>query len=334
LLGSLLNFLFDNFRACSRPETYLVRADESHKQSEKLGNVVTLVGASNLGHSSAHFSDSDLKFVGVTVAGWTPCPENVRKMVSIVEEKSKTSVAFVFDLLGNSSVRFEQFDGTTALPYKSNGKYHLAGNVVVTPTETFKKVVQAITPIIQAKGNKPCIVLPPLPRYVFAQCCNDNSHCTNANDADFQSTMLSGFVRLKNELIKQLVSHGVSNFKVMDSCCVTTVPTTASVNERLVELKNVTNSDGIHFVADGYKTMAARVTECLKTLILKPSTQKKQSTYFWRGFRSRRGSATPRNTVSPAEWSDGNSIRGGSRGRHRGGLLSRRPWGFHPYRKW
>jgi hypothetical protein len=275
-----------------------------------------------------------LKFVGVTVAGWTPCPENIKKMVSIVNEKAKTSVAFVFDLLGNSSVRFEQYDGTTALPYKSNGKYHLAGDVMVTPTETFKKIVQAITPIIQAKGDKPCIVLPPLPRYVFAQCCNDNSHCTNANAADFQSTMLSGFVRLKNDLIKQLVSHGVSNFKVMDSCCVTTVPTTASVSERLVELKKVTNSDGVHFVADGYKNMAARVTECLKTLILKPSTQKKQSTYFWRGFRSRKGSDIPRSTFSSVDWSDGCSFRGGSRGRQRGGLLGRRPRGFHPYRKW
>jgi hypothetical protein len=231
LLGSLLNFLFDNFRACSRPETYLVRADESLKQSEKHGNTVILVGASNLGHSTAHFSDPDMNFVGVTSAGWTPCPENVRKMVSTVEEKSKTSAAFVFDLLGNRSVRFEQFDGTTALPYKSNGKYHLAGKVVVTPTKIFRKVVQAITPIIHAKGNKPCIVLPLLPRYLFARCCNDSSHCTNAKDPDFQSTLMSGFVRLKNELIKQLVSQGVTNFKVMDSCCVTSVPTTASINE-------------------------------------------------------------------------------------------------------
>jgi hypothetical protein len=231
-------------------------------------------------------------------------------------------------------VRFEQFDGTTALPYKSNGKYHLAGKVVVTPTEIFRKVVQGITPIIHAKGNKPCIVLPPLPRYLFAQCCNDSSHCTNAKDADFQATMMSGFVRLKNELIKQLVSHGVTNFKVMDSCCVTSAPTTASINERLIELKNVSNSDGIHFVADGYRNMASRVTECLKTLIHKPNTPKKQSTYFWRGFRSRRGSTLPRNSVVSVDWSDGNSMRGVSRGRPRGGSLSRKPRGFHPYRKW
>jgi hypothetical protein len=101
---------------------------------------------------------------------------------------------------------------------------------VVTPTEIFRKVVQAITPIIQAKGNKPCIVLPPLPRYLFARCCSDSNHCTNAKDPDFQPTLMSGFVRLKNELIKQLVSQGVTNFKVMDSCCVMSVPTTASIN--------------------------------------------------------------------------------------------------------
>jgi hypothetical protein len=333
LLGSLLNFLFDNFRACSRPETYLVRADESLKQSEKHGKTVTLVGASNLGHSTTYFSDPDMTFLGVTVAGWTPCPENVKKMVSAVEEKSKNSDAFVFDLLGNVSVRFEQFDGTTALPYKSNGKYHLAGRVVMTPSETFKKIVQSITPIIQAKGNKPCVVLPPLPRYLFSRCCSDSNHCTNANDPDFHSTLMSGFVRLKNELIQQLVSQGITNFKVMDSCCVTSAPTTASIDMRLSELKKVCSNDGIHFVDAGYKNMASRVTDCLKTMMNKQSVPKKQSTYFWRGFRSRHGSSLPRNFVARSGGVEGGPARGGSRGRPRGSPLSRRPWGFHPYRR-
>jgi hypothetical protein len=65
-------------------------------------------------------------------------------MVSTVEEAAKNSAAFVFDLLGNGSVRFEQFDGTTSLPFKSNGKFNLAGKVVVTPPEIFKKVVENI----------------------------------------------------------------------------------------------------------------------------------------------------------------------------------------------
>jgi hypothetical protein len=150
LLGSLLRCLFKNFRACSRPESYLVRADETHNLSESHGKKVMLVGASNLGQSLPHFSAPNLELVGVTVPGWTPCPENVKKMVSIVED-----VAFVFDLFGNSSVRFQQFYGTTALPFKSNSKFHLAGKFVVTPPDIFRKVVENITPILKAKGNKP-----------------------------------------------------------------------------------------------------------------------------------------------------------------------------------
>jgi hypothetical protein len=169
------------------------------------------------------FTDPNLEFVLVTVPGWTPSPENIKNMVSIVKEKAADSVAFVFNLFGNSSVRFEQFDGTSALPFKSNGKFHLAGKVVVTPPEIFKKIVENITPILKATGNKPCIILPPLPRYLLSRCCGDTNHCTNANDKDFSESLLAGFVHLKNDLIKHLVSLGVTNFKVMDSCCVTTL---------------------------------------------------------------------------------------------------------------
>ncbi len=71
-------------------------------------------------------------------------------MVSLVECKTKDSVAFVFDLLGNSFVRFKQFDGTTVLPFQSNRKFHLVGKIVATPPEIFKRVVENIGPILKA----------------------------------------------------------------------------------------------------------------------------------------------------------------------------------------
>ncbi len=61
---------------------------------------------------------------------------------------------YVFDLLGNSSVCFEQFDGTTSLPFKSNGRFHLGGKVTVTPADVFKKVVDNVILALKAKGNK------------------------------------------------------------------------------------------------------------------------------------------------------------------------------------
>jgi lysophospholipase L1-like esterase len=342
LLGSMLRCLFENFRACGRPEIYLARADVNDNPSENTGQKVTLVGASNLGQSRPYFTDQQLDFVGVTVPGWTPSPENIQNMVSAVEEKGADSVAFVFDLFGNSSVRFEQFDGTSSLPFKSNGKFHLAGKTVVTSSEIFRKTVENIVPIIRAAGNKPCVVIPPLPRYLFSRCCGDKNHCTNADDKDFRETLLAGFVHLKNELIKHLVRLGVVNFKVMDSCCVTACSTTANISDRLKELGRVYNSDGVHFNADGHTNLAQRTIGCLRTLLSTPRKKSNATTFFWRGFRSRRGSLANKSTVGKANWTGGGNVASnhvviGSRGRAWGGSSRGKSpnnsRGYHPYRR-
>jgi hypothetical protein len=53
-----------------------------------------------------------MQFVDITQPGWQATPENVASLASEVEHKRESTTAFVFDILGNGSVRFEQFDGT------------------------------------------------------------------------------------------------------------------------------------------------------------------------------------------------------------------------------
>jgi hypothetical protein len=198
LLGLLLPNIFNNFRACSRPEDYLARAAGNTQESKTTEQKVILVGASNMNRASRYFEDSELSFENHSVPGWSPTAENVKKMSDLVEDKAKGGAAFAFDILSNSAVRFEQFDGTTALPFKSSGRYHLGGRVVSTPIATFKKVIEHVLPIFKAKGNNACIVIPPLPRYIFSRCCTDASHCTNADEKDFPANMLSGFIQQRN----------------------------------------------------------------------------------------------------------------------------------------
>jgi hypothetical protein len=69
LLGTLLGCIYDNFRACKRPEDYLARADVDKKISESNEQKVFLVGASNLRRSIPHFADSSLQFEDVTSPG-------------------------------------------------------------------------------------------------------------------------------------------------------------------------------------------------------------------------------------------------------------------------
>ncbi len=292
LLGSLLNTVFANFRACSRPEEYFARAAEITKKSETCEQKVILVGASNLFRASRHFDDPELIFENHSVPGWTPLEDNVKKMSDIVSDKAKGNVALVFDILGNSSVRFEQFDGTTALPFKSNGRFHLGGKVTTTPLGIFKKVIELVLPILKAKGEKPCIIVPPLPRYLFSRCCSDSGHCTNAGDKDFSENLLSGFILQRNELIRSLVQNRLTNFKVLDVCCATTCTTTSNLSERLNALRGVLAEDGVHLTPNGYNNLAKRTISCLKTLLTEKPKVAKKHTFFWRGYRSPHGSLT------------------------------------------
>jgi hypothetical protein len=325
LLSNLIGQVFRNFRACQSPENFLVRANTASNNSHTGtdGQKVVIAGASNLKYSVAYFSDTDFEFIDESSPGWVPTSGNISDLkAKIAGHFSQNVTGFVFDLFGNTSVRFEQFDGSTALPYKSNGKYHLGGDVVVSPQTVFSKTVESILPIFSAKGNKPCVVIPPIPRYLFSRCCDDNSHCTNANGDRYQENLLSGFQQLRGILIKQLVAAGVKNFKVLDTCCTTTCATTANTKTRLAELKTVTAKDGVHYVAAGYHNLATRCIVCLKSLLGSAPREERPRSFFWRGFKSPIGSsriATMRPPAQRGGWSHRMS-KGNSRG-------------FHPYRK-
>jgi hypothetical protein len=325
LLGILLETVFNNFRACQSPENLLARATTANVDIDAETGLqkVVIAGASNLKYSVAYFSDPELEFIDLSSPGWVPTPGNILDLKEkILFHKTRKVSAFVLDLFGNSSVRFEQFDGSTALPYKSHGKYHLGGDVLVTPPDIFKKTVENIMPILSAKGDIPCVLVPPIPRYLFSRCCDDTGHCTNANKDNYPTELLSGFLQLRNSLIKTLVTAGLKNFKVLDTCCTTTGATTANTKTRLTDLRSVTAKDGVHYVAAGYRNLATRSLSCLKTMLANPSREDRNRSFFWRGFKSPRGS----NRVGPPKPTTG---RGGgnnrsARGNHRG---------FHPYRR-
>jgi lysophospholipase L1-like esterase len=335
LLSILLADVFQNFRACARPEDYLARADGNLTESEAAEQKVILFGASNMSRASQFFSEYEPCNENHSVPGWTPTAENIRKLSELVEAKAKGRVAFVFDILSNSAVRYEQFDGTTALPFKSSGRYHLGGGVVPTPVTTFRKVIEHVLPIFKSKGNNPCIIVPPLPRYVFSRCCSDTSHCTNAEDSDFAKKMLTGFNQQRSELIKTLVQQGLTNFKVLDVGCVTSGATTASLSEKLEELRKVSTADGVHFSADGYRNLAQRTLNCLKTLRSEKPKPSRKPTFFWRGFRSPHGAVNV-TRLAQERTVGGNPTRGRGYCGTRGVFTGRRSRShqFHPYRRW
>jgi hypothetical protein len=183
--------------------------------------------------------------------------------------------------------------------------------------------------MLAAKLDTTCVIIPPMPRYLFTRCCNDPSHCTNANDKEYSQSLLTDFLQLRQSLIGQLVSKGLSNFKVLDTCCTTTCTSTATTANRLVELRKVTAKDDVHFIAQVYVNMANRASACLKTLLSAAPRTKKASIHFWCGFKSPIGAASVHQQATHEHHKRGASnyshdnaptFRGGPRR------------GYHPYR--
>jgi hypothetical protein len=137
LLSFLLEQVFTNFWACADPESYLRRVDyaqNSSLPSEPSEQTVVLAGASYLKCSAKHFDCNGLNFINISRPGWTANSDNISKLASTVSDYvSRGAAAFIFDLFGNTSVRYKQFDGSTSLPFQSQGKFHLGGKVVISP---------------------------------------------------------------------------------------------------------------------------------------------------------------------------------------------------------
>jgi hypothetical protein len=224
-------------------------------------------------------------------------------------------------------VRFAQFDGTTALPHKSGGRFHLHGDVVASPIPVFKNIVKATVPIFVSAGKIPCIVISPLPRYVFAGCCKDPSHCSNLNSPDHKERMLTDFIQLRHVLVKELVANGIKNFKVLNTCSATTLPFTANTASRIQAHAEITAGDGVHMTPAGYSNLARSIGTGINSLAEPKRVSRKPKQHFWRGFKSINGA----NTVAPQQ----NTMnRAAGRGNHHSGRFFRGGGHlYHPYRR-
>jgi hypothetical protein len=109
LLRLLIATIYTNFRACESPEIFLVRTDNAQNEmtnSENHEQKVMLVGASNLKYSSVYFTNDKFEFVDQSEPGWSASANNIGKLLLQTQKNVQSgAAAFVFDILGNMSVR-------------------------------------------------------------------------------------------------------------------------------------------------------------------------------------------------------------------------------------
>ena len=281
---------------------------------------VVLVGASVLGRTAGRLTEEGYKVIDMCIPGWKIAPENVAEVVGRLRTVPLGSnMAVILDLFGNSCFRAKLFDGSTTLPIKGNGHFHLPGEVTVCGEDIFARLVDTVGPIFDAVKGRLLVVLPPQPRHLFKPCCEDKSHCSNMADKGHAAALLAKTFKLRHVLKKRLADQLGGQHWVMDTCSCVNDPGSMSMEDKLEALKKASASDGVHLAPSGYdclaKNIAATVTMLQAGLIGGHNLQKSaglsvsghSGVHFWRGFSSpvgsRRQSHVPAWAKHSREWS-------------------------------
>jgi len=196
-----------------------------------------------------------------------PVPENADELKKKLEgAKLGSNTAVVFDFFGNSCTRATLFDGSTTVPLKGVGGFHLPGKVSVCGEEIFSNLFDIVKPVIDAATGTLRLIVPPQPRYLYDPCCTDRTHCTNMGDAAHAGTILAANLKLRAVLKRKLGGAENGTIWIMDTCSSIKNPGELPVPEKLTALKSASARDGVHLTDDGSKVFAANISDVIHKL--------------------------------------------------------------------
>ena len=161
----------------------------------------------------------------------------------------------VFDIFGNFTYRYEQDDGGMSLPVPIQSVHHMFGKVGVCTDDMFKRVVTKLVSVLGQLSPVPCVVLPPIPRYLTGGCCDDSTHASNVGKTGEDSAMVEKLMHMRQLLRRELAASKCTNYwvpDVLEHLSATAVGGTAPVQLKSQQLKELFSSDNVHLNGLGY----------------------------------------------------------------------------------
>jgi len=255
--------------------------------------------------------------------GWLASPDKLAELGDRLLDLKEIGL-IIIDPISNAAVRFEQLDGSLGMPQKVGNAYHLPGRVKVIEDAAVARLVSQVISVVTEKcANAKLLIIPPLPRYITAPCCNNPSHCSNRGEVGFAENLLSELTRVRTEIKKVVVGRGRPCSRVVDSLAGITGfmgEQSRPGNKELVDpVKKVTARDGIHLNDQGLKNLASFLGGEIEkmyeqnTAVVSATGTKRTCGYYWRGFSSERGSNL--RSTSSQQWGP----------QHRGRAVKKRP---------
>ncbi len=130
--------------------------------------------------------------------------------------------------------------------------------------DVFSKLIDTVMPVIESVQCDIKILVPPLPPYLFAGCCDSPLHCVNVRESAHAESLLSATSRMRALLKRKLADLVPGTTWVMESCSVLLESADMTVPEKLSKLRTVYGTDGVHLRPEGTENLAKNINGTIK----------------------------------------------------------------------
>jgi hypothetical protein len=212
----------------------------------------------------------------------TPANVNIIKGLLEAECITKPDSPVVIYALDNSCFMNMSADGTIS-PIKKleDGKYHVVGDLAITPGILLRPMYAALEEIIKLCGNRRIYILTPLLRYILVPCCELDSHCANLIVKDDATRQGVFDIMDELEMIGRAVSIKFASCTVINTGDLLAGKTGATRHEVLDAMIAHWMSDPVHGTKTGYSKLATKLADRVdadsapKNLVKKTTAKKR-----------------------------------------------------------
>jgi hypothetical protein len=163
----------------------------------------------------------------------------------------------VQQLLDSSMFYTKCSDGSRVLPKKlQDGRFHVEGELVVASADTQFDHYNTLKPVLDKIGNRPCIIVSPMPRFITQGCCQDVRHVANRLDRGYKQNMERQLEGVAKKFKNLLYNAGKRFTRVLDT----------GYNLRGTDEADVWGVDPVHPIEPIYKSIVASILQIAATL--------------------------------------------------------------------
>ena len=303
LIRALFVPLITQFGCTANPDEVLVVRELNEQEGPtNIGDrkkTVIVIGGSHMRRTVCELRYRGFEVVDLSVPGWVPSECNIEKLVADVKNAKPTAdMVAICDFVSNVAYRCTTL-GVEGMACKIAGKYHMPGKVTICSKESLKTFMQSVKVVMEIlPGLKVCV--PPLPRYLFKACCNEQGHCEGVGTVQYPGTLLEKTLTCRR-VMKDFLTGQFSDTVVVPDLVQKMFPGAKSTTELLSEIRKFSAADGVHLLADGYGLVADVlkdvITEHFAAVVPVSGGKGCGRPVFWKGFLSPTGSSRPKNTV-------------------------------------